>query len=77
MENLKLFVWEDVLWDYSNGIAFALAESKEQAIEMLVTSYEEQHGKGSFDSRRFRRELNEEIPTIAEGLFSHFQMGGG
>ena len=33
---LKLFVWQGVLSDYSDGIAFALAESEEQAREMLL-----------------------------------------
>jgi hypothetical protein len=28
---MRLYVWEDVLQDYTSGIAFALAESEEQA----------------------------------------------
>lgn len=38
MNNLKLYVWEDVLTDYTSGtsgIAFALAESVEQARELI------------------------------------------
>lgn len=35
MNNLKLYVWEDVLTDYTSGIAFALAESIEQAREVI------------------------------------------
>lgn len=31
----KLYVWEGVLCDYTDGIAFALAESPEKAAEML------------------------------------------
>ena len=77
MRNLKLFVWTDVLWDYSNGIALALAETKEQAIAMLVLEHEEIHGKGSSDSRRFFRELSEEQPEVAENPYCFFQMGGG
>jgi len=41
---LKLFVWDgrkhylaSFLQSYANGVAFALAYSKEQAIELLVT----------------------------------------
>lgn len=34
--NLKLFVWRGVLVDYTSGIAFALAETEEEAREMLI-----------------------------------------
>ncbi len=37
MENkLKLFVWEEVLTDWSDGIMFALAENVEQAREEIL-----------------------------------------
>jgi hypothetical protein len=32
---LKLYVWEDVLTDYTSGVMFALAESVEEARAML------------------------------------------
>jgi hypothetical protein len=32
---MKLYVWDDVLTDYTSGIMFALAESVEQAREEL------------------------------------------
>lgn len=35
-KELKLYVWEDVLRDYSSGIMFALASSVEEAREMLL-----------------------------------------
>jgi len=38
-KNLKLYVWEDVLWDWKAGIMFALAESVEQAREILLRRY--------------------------------------
>ncbi len=34
--NLKLFVWEDVLSDYTDGIMFALAESADEARTIIV-----------------------------------------
>ncbi len=34
---LKLYVWEGVLTDYTSGIAFALAESEEEARNLLLT----------------------------------------
>lgn len=33
--NLSLYVWEDVLVDYTPGIAFALAGSVDEARQML------------------------------------------
>jgi hypothetical protein len=34
--NLKLFVWEDVLSDYTDGIMFALASSADEAKVIIV-----------------------------------------
>jgi len=35
MTQLKLYVWEDVLADYTSGLICILAESEEQAFELL------------------------------------------
>ena len=35
-KKLRLFVWEDVLRDYSTGIAFAYAENSEQARQLVL-----------------------------------------
>ena len=37
---LKLYVWTDVLTDYSSGIMFALAESADHAREIIHQEYE-------------------------------------
>lgn len=34
--NLKLYVWKDVLIDITSGIMFALANNVEEAREMLI-----------------------------------------
>lgn len=36
----KLFVWIGVLSDYTNGIAFSIATTKEEAIENLLKEYD-------------------------------------
>lgn len=36
MNDLKLYVWEGVLTDYSDGIMFALADSEANAREMIL-----------------------------------------
>lgn len=33
---LKLYVWEDVLCDYTYGIMFALAHNPEEAKELII-----------------------------------------
>lgn len=33
---MKLFVFYDILYDYSGGLAFAIAETKEDAIKVLM-----------------------------------------
>jgi hypothetical protein len=35
-EDLKLYVWEDVLADYTSGIMFALARSESEARELIL-----------------------------------------
>ena len=35
-KKLKLFIWRNVLADYTSGIAFALAETEQEAREMLL-----------------------------------------
>lgn len=38
MKKLKLYVWEDVLTDYTPGIMFALAENIDQARDLIRKS---------------------------------------
>lgn len=35
---MNLYVWEGVLWDYTAGMALALAESEEQARKLIWES---------------------------------------
>ena len=35
---MKLYLWREVLWDYSHGMAFAIAHSAEEARGLLVAS---------------------------------------
>ena len=36
MSKLKLFIWPEFLPDYSSGLAFAIAETEEEAREMVI-----------------------------------------
>lgn len=37
-KKLKLYVWHDVLADWTAGVAYALARSSEEAKELLIKS---------------------------------------
>lgn len=36
----KLFLWTDVLHNYTSGVAFAMAETAEEAREMIVEQFD-------------------------------------
>jgi hypothetical protein len=38
-QRLRLYVWEDVMWDYTGGIAFALARSQVHARKKIVEKW--------------------------------------
>ena len=67
MNTLKLYVWEDVLTDYTSGIAFALAESIEQAREAI-------REKGLSDYRM--KDLDSD-PLVVEQPEGFYLYGGG
>lgn len=37
-QKLKLFVWQGFAWDRQDGLAFAIAETEEEAKEMILES---------------------------------------
>jgi hypothetical protein len=65
---LKLFVWEDVLCDYTSGIMFALAEDVEQARYLIG-------GDDPLDSV-LERDLKGEPEVYTEPV-GFFLYGGG
>lgn len=59
-KKMKLFVWPGVLTDWSSGIAFALAESPEEAKAILVTrGLPERHWQGTMIDGVEPQEFNE------------------
>ena len=65
---LKLYVWEDVLQDYTSGMAVALAESKEAALAQLEAS-------GLY--RWSMDELRATEPVVCETPCAFWVHGGG
>ena len=76
---MKLFVWEDVLEDYTYGIMFALAENVEEARRVII----EKSKKERLD---FPKELREVFnmkddlskePKVIEKAEGFYVQGGG
>ena len=64
---LKLYVWEDVLCDYTSGIAFALAENKKMALALLARRL----------SDVSMEEIRAKKPKIRRTKCAYFTYGGG
>ena len=76
--NLNLYVWEDVLSDYTDGIMFALAESKEEAIGILLEkagNYKQIVQSGKWLCMKGELEKNE--PKVYYDRVGFFVFGGG
>lgn len=41
---MKLYIWNDVLCDYTCGVLFALAENVDEARELIFNKYIKDHG---------------------------------
>ncbi|MHA1827911.1 MAG: hypothetical protein ACTSX6_04605 [Candidatus Heimdallarchaeaceae archaeon] len=65
---LKLFVWSGVLNDYTGGIAFAIAETEQEAREMLLKKEPCLSDDDSFNVNK---------PEIHENKFCFTLWGGG
>jgi hypothetical protein len=70
---MKLFVWKDVLTDYKSGIAFALAENVDEARKLILEKYEKEQ---SYVSDMLVSDLNTE-PLIIENKEGFYVWGGG
>lgn len=49
MTKLKLFIWHEVFCDYTCGIAFAIAETKEEAITLITK--EQEYNKNELEQK--------------------------
>jgi hypothetical protein len=69
--HLKLYVWKDVLWQWTSGIIFALAESEEQARQVVLNADE---GDGYYDQILFA--INETSPNVYDVPIGFYLPGG-
>ena len=91
MNKYKLYVWDDVLSDYTTGIAFAIAKTKKQAVELLLSEWDaaaddrennivpKSHtGTCGYTKSEFKKQLLKFKPTIHDlnSPIAYF-IGGG
>lgn len=70
---LKLYVWECVLTDYTSGIAFALAKSVEEARQAIYDKSEKEDG---YVSSTLKSDIAGE-PIVCETTEGFYVWGGG
>lgn len=70
-KKLKLYVWNGVLADWTDGIAFALDSSPEEAVNELK--------KAGLDCDRYFRgtKLQGVEPEVYDTAYGHWIYGGG
>ena len=73
MKDLKLFIWEDVLADYTSGIAFALAETTEEAREIIFAKAMTEDG---YISSTLKSDLASK-PKVVDNKEGFYIWGGG
>ena len=73
MKDLKLFIWENVLTDYTSGIAFALAENPEEARKIIFAKFEK---KEQYLSDTLKSDLSDE-PEMIDTKDGFYIWGGG
>lgn len=71
MSDYKLYVWPGTLSDYTNGVAFAIARSKKEAIRNILTEYDRTKIAYSKKNISLRRYSNFGLlATRAKSVFS-------
>jgi hypothetical protein len=73
MKDLKLFIWKDVLTDYTSGIAFALAENVEEARKIIFAKFEKEE---QYLSNSLKADLSDK-PEMIDTKDGFYIWGGG
>lgn len=70
---MKLFLWTNVLRDYSPGVIFAVAETEEQAKELVM---QHEDPEGVLPPSFVREEMDRNPPQVIEEPFGFWLWGG-
>ena len=73
---MKLFVWRDVLCDYTCGIAFAMAETEERARKLIAKGFAEDTEIESFAGWALRA-IADTDPDVYDEAYGTAITGGG
>lgn len=81
---LKLYLWESVLWDYTPGVAFALAFDENQARRLIFEKkcpeeldlLDLENNEKGLEEHWFYRDLVKD-PLVIEYPFGYSLSGGG
>lgn len=77
-QSLKLYLWEEgvnCLEFDDPGICFALATSKEEAIDLICKSEEREDREDPLYLAALRRQLQEKPPSVYESGFGYARIG--
>lgn len=73
---MKLYLWEGVLRDYSEGVMFALAENEEQARTVIIARVVAE-GWDTKWIEQVKKELTQSGPSVIDEPFGFCLWGGG
>ncbi|MEY2653449.1 MAG: hypothetical protein RLZZ524_476 [Pseudomonadota bacterium] len=77
---MKLFIWHDVLFDYTGGIAFAMAPDVDAAREAVAEAFgrcDEYAGQVEEARARILREISGEPDEVHDAPAAGYCWGGG
>ena len=81
---MKIYLWEKVLTDYTDGAMFAYADSVEEAKELILQHYDSEFQplkkRDLIDFESYRNQVKSDLEkhyTIIEGKFGFQIFGGG
>ena len=73
MKAMKFYFWDDILRDYTNGIAFAYAENRKEAKQLIIDKYKKEQG---YISDLLLEDLKAK-PIIINKKYAFVMWGGG
>ena len=73
MKAMKFYFWDNILRDYTNGIAFAYAENRKEAKQLIIDKYKKEKG---YISDMLLEDLKAK-PIIINKKYAFVMWGGG
>ena len=77
MGDMKLYVWEDVLYDYTAGIVFAIAHDEEEARRVVAEEAGEPVNPDVDTYAPVMRDIRFAPPDVYDSPTGFYLFGGG